>query len=71
MQGTKSPWAKNGHFGHSNFWWEKPKELDIRPALAQKLKKGREDNEGVKGKVVYMENGHKKVDGGQQDGERK
>lgn len=32
--------AKNGHFGHSNFPWEQPKELKIRPELAAKLKKG-------------------------------
>ncbi|CAK5072880.1 unnamed protein product [Meloidogyne enterolobii] len=29
--------AANGHFGHSNFPWEKPKKLEIRPELAKKL----------------------------------
>lgn len=29
--------AANGHFGHSIFPWEKPRQLKIRPELAKKL----------------------------------
>ncbi|VDK21282.1 unnamed protein product [Anisakis simplex] len=29
--------ARNGHFGHSEFPWEQPKRLVIRPELQQKL----------------------------------
>lgn len=32
--------AANGHFGHSEFPWEKPKDLKIPPHLAARLKKG-------------------------------
>jgi len=31
--------AANGHFGHSIFPWEKPKELKIAPEFAVKLAK--------------------------------
>uniref|UniRef100_A0A914DU77 S-adenosylmethionine synthase n=1 Tax=Acrobeloides nanus TaxID=290746 RepID=A0A914DU77_9BILA len=52
--------AKNGHFGHSDFPWEKPKELKIRPELAHKLQEGRKAY-GLKGKVKdVVENGHAK-----------
>ncbi|KHN83441.1 putative S-adenosylmethionine synthase 4 [Toxocara canis] len=30
--------ARNGHFGNPNFPWEKPKELTIRPYLAEKVR---------------------------------
>ncbi|KAF8355093.1 hypothetical protein PRIPAC_96716 [Pristionchus pacificus] len=30
--------ARNGHFGHETFRWEKPKELKIKPELLAKLK---------------------------------
>ncbi|KAF8383937.1 hypothetical protein PRIPAC_73079, partial [Pristionchus pacificus] len=30
--------ARNGHFGHEAFPWEKPKELKIKPELLAKLK---------------------------------
>ncbi|CAJ0587573.1 unnamed protein product, partial [Mesorhabditis spiculigera] len=29
--------ARNGHFGHQDFAWERPKQLVIRPELAKKL----------------------------------
>ncbi|KAI1719890.1 s-adenosylmethionine synthetase, central domain-containing protein [Ditylenchus destructor] len=32
--------AANGHFGHSEFSWEQPKQLKIAPELAAKLKSG-------------------------------
>ncbi|KAI1723805.1 s-adenosylmethionine synthetase, central domain-containing protein [Ditylenchus destructor] len=32
--------AANGHFGHSEFPWEQPKQLKIAPDLAAKLKSG-------------------------------
>ena len=39
--GLKSPiyknTARNGHFGHSEFPWEKAKDLKIRPELAKKV----------------------------------
>uniref|UniRef100_A0A914CRQ3 S-adenosylmethionine synthase n=1 Tax=Acrobeloides nanus TaxID=290746 RepID=A0A914CRQ3_9BILA len=54
--------AKNGHFGHADFPWEKPKDLKIRPELANKLKKGRESS-GLKGKDAVTTNGHSKVNG--------
>jgi S-adenosylmethionine synthetase len=52
-QGT----AKNGHFGHSDFPWEQPKALKIRPELAQKLHLG-SATVGLKVKQLNVENGH-------------
>uniref|UniRef100_A0A914D4A3 S-adenosylmethionine synthase n=1 Tax=Acrobeloides nanus TaxID=290746 RepID=A0A914D4A3_9BILA len=49
--------AKNGHFGHSNFPWENPKDLKIRPELAQKLKTGRKTF-GLKGKEAPLDINH-------------
>jgi len=44
--GLKSPiyarTAANGHFGHTEFPWEKPKQLKIRKELAAKLERGEE-----------------------------
>lgn len=38
--------AKNGHFGHAEFAWEKPKRLVIRPEIQEKLRlyKRRQEN---------------------------
>ncbi|KAF8368946.1 hypothetical protein PRIPAC_86775 [Pristionchus pacificus] len=38
--------ARNGHFGHEVFPWEKPKELKIKPELLAKLK-ARDVNGGL------------------------
>lgn len=51
--------ASNGHFGHSEFPWEKPKDLDIPAKLAAKLKNGSNNNINGAGDAPQI-NGHHK-----------
>ncbi len=35
--------AENGHFGHSDFPWEKPKQLDVPAVVLDRLEKAKSD----------------------------
>jgi hypothetical protein len=46
--------AANGHFGHAQFPWEQPKQLEIAPALAAKLVNFKKEQQSV---TAHLANG--------------